>query len=28
MIDQEWISYVGAFPMPFVHGMTIAELAL
>ena len=28
MIDREWISYVGAFPMPFVHGMTIAELAL
>lgn len=28
MIDREWISYVGAFPMPFVHGMTIAEIAL
>ena len=28
MIDPEWISYVGAFPMPFVHAMTIAELAL
>ncbi len=28
MIDEEWMSYVGAFPMPFVHGMTIAELAL
>ena len=28
MIDPEWISYVGAFPMPFVHGMTIAEIAL
>ena len=28
MIDSEWISYVGAFPMPFVHGMTIAEIAL
>jgi uncharacterized protein YbbC (DUF1343 family) len=28
MIDSEWLSYVGAFPMPFVHGMTIAELAL
>jgi len=28
MIDLEWISYVGAFPMPFVHGMTIAEIAL
>ena len=28
MIDLEWISYVGAFPMPFVHGMTIGEIAL
>jgi uncharacterized protein YbbC (DUF1343 family) len=28
MIDLEWISYVGAFPIPFVHGMTIAEIAL
>ena len=28
MIDDEWMSYVGAFPMPFVHGMTIGELAL
>ncbi|MDA7822526.1 DUF1343 domain-containing protein [Opitutales bacterium] len=28
MIDLEWISYVGAFPMPFVHGLTIAEIAL
>ena len=28
MIDREWLSYVGAFPMPFVHGMTIAEIAL
>ena len=28
MIDREWMSYVGAFPVPFVHGMTIAELAL
>ena len=28
MIDEEWMSYVGAFPMPFVHGMTIGELAL
>ena len=26
-IDEEWMSYV-AFPMPFVHGMTIGELAL
>ena len=28
MIDPECMSYVGAFPMPFVHGMTIAEIAL
>ena len=28
MIDLEWISYVGAFPIPFVHGLTIAEIAL
>ena len=27
-IDEKWMSYVGAFPMPFVHGMTIGELAL
>ena len=28
MIDERWMSYVGAFPMPFVHGMTIGEIAL
>ena len=28
MIDEEWMSYVGAFPMPFVHAMTIGEIAL
>lgn len=28
MMDKECMSYVGAFQMPFVHGMTIAELAL
>ena len=28
MMDEEWMSYVGAFPMPFVHGMTIGEIAL
>ena len=28
MIDKKWMSYVGAFPMPFVHGMTIGEIAL
>ncbi|MFP6900525.1 MAG: DUF1343 domain-containing protein [Opitutales bacterium] len=28
MIEGKWMSYVGAFPVPFVHGLTIAELAL
>jgi uncharacterized protein YbbC (DUF1343 family) len=28
MMDEEWMSYVGAFPMPFVHGMTVGEIAL
>lgn len=28
MMDEECMSYVGAFQMPFVHGMTIAEIAL
>ena len=28
MIDKKWMSYVGAFPMPFVHAMTIGEIAL
>ena len=28
MIDKECMSYVGAFPMPFVHGLTIGEIAL
>jgi uncharacterized protein YbbC (DUF1343 family) len=27
MIDAQWISYVGAYPMPYVHGLTIGELA-
>ena len=27
MIEKEWISYVGAFPTPYVHGLTIGELA-
>lgn len=27
MLDPEWRSYVGAFPVPYVHGMTIGELA-
>jgi uncharacterized protein YbbC (DUF1343 family) len=28
MIEGTWMSYVGAFPIPFVHGLTIGELAL
>jgi len=27
-MDKECMSYVGAFQMPFVHGMTIGEIAL
>ncbi len=27
MVDDEWRSYVGAFPVPYVHGLTIGELA-
>jgi len=27
MIDRQWLSYVGAFPVPYVHGLTIGELA-
>ena len=26
-MDQQWISYVGAFSVPYVHGLTIGELA-
>lgn len=26
-LDREWRSYVGAFHVPYVHGLTIAELA-
>ena len=26
-MDEEWRSYVGTFPTPYVHGMTIGELA-
>ena len=26
-LDQQWRSYVGAFHVPYVHGMTIGELA-
>jgi uncharacterized protein YbbC (DUF1343 family) len=27
-IDPRWISFVGQFPVPYVHGMTVGELAL
>ncbi|HEX9784516.1 MAG TPA: DUF1343 domain-containing protein [Opitutaceae bacterium] len=27
MVDAEWRSYVGAFPVPYVHGLTMGELA-
>lgn len=27
MLDAKWQSYVGMFPVPYVHGMTIGELA-
>jgi len=27
-IDSKWISFVGQFPIPYVHGMTVGELAL
>lgn len=26
-VDPEWRSYVGAFPIPYVHGLTVGELA-
>jgi uncharacterized protein YbbC (DUF1343 family) len=26
-LNKEWMSYVGAFQVPYVHGMTIGELA-
>ncbi|MBE7538364.1 MAG: DUF1343 domain-containing protein [Opitutaceae bacterium] len=26
-LDPQWMSYVGAFPVPYVHGLTIGELA-
>ncbi len=26
-LDQKWVSYVGAFRTPYVHGLTIGELA-
>ena len=27
-LDAEWVSYVGEFRVPYVHGLTIGELAL
>ncbi len=27
-LDPEWVSYVGEFRIPYVHGLTIGELAL
>ena len=27
-IDPKWISFVGQFPIPYVHGLTVGELAL
>ena len=27
-LDAQWKSYVGAFPVPYVHGLTIGECAL
>jgi uncharacterized protein YbbC (DUF1343 family) len=26
-VDPQWISFVGQFPIPYVHGMTVGELA-
>jgi uncharacterized protein YbbC (DUF1343 family) len=26
-LDKKWMSYVGAYPVPYVHGLTIGELA-
>lgn len=28
MLDDQWQSYVGMYPIPYVHGLTIGELAL
>lgn len=27
IMDKKWISYVGALPVPYVHGLTLGELA-
>jgi uncharacterized protein YbbC (DUF1343 family) len=26
-VERQWISFVGQFPVPYVHGMTVGELA-
>src|SRR2546421_404432 len=28
LVEPRWISFVGAFPVPYLHGMTCGELAL
>lgn len=28
LLEKEWKSYVGAFPIPYLHGLTIGELAI
>ena len=28
LLDKEWKSYVGALPIPYLHGLTIGELAI
>lgn len=28
LLEKEWKSYVGAFPVPYLHGLTIGELAI
>lgn len=28
LLDRQWMSFVGAFEIPYVHGLTIGELAL
>ena len=28
ILEKKWKSYVGAFPIPYVHGLTIGELAI
>ncbi len=28
MLEPEWASFIGPYPVPYVHGMTVGELAL